>query len=144
MAAHDKDYRENFARSLFLTGKITQKTAYAVSPRIKELRAASGDPITLYIDSLGGSSAVAEAGSSRLAIIGAGAPIYPPALSKRFCRPVAKRAGHSGGFCCESVANMAFLITPKPIFTYEYRNPEPTGLEPATSAVTGRRSNQLS
>ncbi len=23
-------------------------------------------------------------------------------------------------------------------------NPEPTGLEPATSAVTGRRSNQLS
>ena len=60
MPAHDKDYRENFARSLFLTGKITQETAYALSPRIKELRAASGDPITLYIDSPGGSSAVAE------------------------------------------------------------------------------------
>jgi hypothetical protein len=29
-------------------------------------------------------------------------------------------------------------------FTYEKINPEPTGLEPATSAVTGRRSNQLS
>ena len=29
-------------------------------------------------------------------------------------------------------------------FTYEKDNPEPTGLEPATSAVTGRRSNQLS
>ena len=29
-------------------------------------------------------------------------------------------------------------------FTYENENPEPTGLEPATSAVTGRRSNQLS
>ena len=57
---HDKDYRENFARSLFLTGKITQETAHALSPRIKELRAASGDPITLYIDSTGGSSAVAE------------------------------------------------------------------------------------
>ena len=60
MPAHDKDYRENFARSLFLTGKITQEAAYALSPRIKELRAASGDPITLYIDSPGGSSAVAE------------------------------------------------------------------------------------
>ena len=60
MAVHDKDYRENFARSLFLTGKITQEAAYALSPRIKDLRAASGDPITLYIDSPGGSSAVAE------------------------------------------------------------------------------------
>ena len=60
MPVHDKDYRENFARSLFLTGKITQEAAYALSPRIKELRAASGDPITLYIDSPGGSSAVAE------------------------------------------------------------------------------------
>ena len=27
MSVHDKDYRENFARSLFLTGKITQETA---------------------------------------------------------------------------------------------------------------------
>jgi hypothetical protein len=27
MPAHDKDYRENFARSLFLTGKITQEAA---------------------------------------------------------------------------------------------------------------------
>ena len=60
MPVHDKDYRENFARSLFLTGKITQETAHALSPRIKELRAAGGDPITLYIDSPGGSSAVAE------------------------------------------------------------------------------------
>src|SRR5262245_14541283 len=45
---------------LFLTGRITQEVAHALSPRIKELRAASGDPITLYIDSPGGSSAVAE------------------------------------------------------------------------------------
>src|SRR5437762_12694515 len=60
MSVHDKDYRENFARSLFLTGKITQEAAHALSPRIKELRAASGDPIRLYIDSPGGSSAVAE------------------------------------------------------------------------------------
>ena len=37
MPVHDKNYRENFARSLFLTGKITQETAYALSPRIKEL-----------------------------------------------------------------------------------------------------------
>ena len=60
MPVHDKDYRENFERSLFLTGKITQETAHALSPRIKELRAASGDPITLYIDSPGGSSALEE------------------------------------------------------------------------------------
>jgi ATP-dependent protease ClpP protease subunit len=60
MSVQDKDYRENFARSLFLTGKITQESAYALNPRIKELRAASGEPITLYIDSHGGSSAVAE------------------------------------------------------------------------------------
>ncbi len=60
MAVHEKDYRENFARSIFLSGKITQETAYHLGPRIKELRAASGDPITLYIDSPGGSAAVAE------------------------------------------------------------------------------------
>jgi ATP-dependent protease ClpP protease subunit len=60
MAVQDKDYRENFARSIFLSGKITQETAYHLCPRIKELRAASGDPITLYIDSPGGSAAVAE------------------------------------------------------------------------------------
>ena len=60
MPVHDKDYRENFARSIFLTGKITQEAAYALSPQIKELRAASGDPITVYINSLGESSAVAE------------------------------------------------------------------------------------
>jgi ATP-dependent protease ClpP protease subunit len=60
MAVHDSDFRENFARSVFLTGKISQQTAYDLGPRIKELRAASGDPITLYIDSPGGSSAVAE------------------------------------------------------------------------------------
>ncbi len=60
MPVQDKDYRENFARSIFLSGKITQETAYHLGPRIKELRAASGDPITLYIDSPGGSAAIAE------------------------------------------------------------------------------------
>ena len=60
MPVQDKDYRENFARSIFLSGKITQETAYELAPRIKELRAASGDPITLYIDSPGGSAAIAE------------------------------------------------------------------------------------
>ncbi len=60
MPVQDKDYRENFARSIFLSGKITQETAYQLGPRIKELRAASGDPITLYIDSPGGSAAIAE------------------------------------------------------------------------------------
>src|SRR6516162_8587750 len=60
MPVHDEDYRENFARSLFLTGKITQEVAYALTPRIKELRAAGGDPIALCVDSAGGSSAVAE------------------------------------------------------------------------------------
>jgi Clp protease len=60
MPVQDKDYRENFARSVFLTGKITQQTAYDLGPRIKELRAASGDPITVYIDSPGGTAAIAE------------------------------------------------------------------------------------
>jgi hypothetical protein len=38
---------------------------------------------------------------------------------------------------------MAFVVL---IFQADYaeNDPEPTGLEPATSAVTGRRSNQLS
>jgi hypothetical protein len=57
---HDKDYRENFARSLFLTAKITQEALVRPKSANKELRAASGDAITLYIDSPGGSSAVAE------------------------------------------------------------------------------------
>ena len=35
MPAHDKDYRENFERSLFLTGKITQEMAYSPGPANK-------------------------------------------------------------------------------------------------------------
>ena len=35
MPAHDKDYRENFARSLFLTGKITQEAALRPKPANK-------------------------------------------------------------------------------------------------------------
>jgi ATP-dependent protease ClpP protease subunit len=60
MPVQEKDYRENFARSIFLRGNITQQTAYDLAPRIKELRAASGDPIIVYIDSPGGSAAIAE------------------------------------------------------------------------------------
>src|SRR5438034_9229921 len=95
MSVHDKDYRENFARSLFLTGKITQDAAHAVSSRIKELRAASGDPITLYIDSPGGSSAVA-AGIRLL--------IKAPGEEGRRCRLIRDAVGNASRAAAELLA----------------------------------------
>lgn len=61
MPAKENNYRENFARSVFLQGKIVQQTVYDLAPRIKELRTAGSGPITVYIDSPGGSIPAAEA-----------------------------------------------------------------------------------
>jgi hypothetical protein len=60
MANPDKDYRENPARAIYLVGKITQQTVHDLTPKILDLRNASTDPITVYIDSPGGSIAYAE------------------------------------------------------------------------------------
>jgi ATP-dependent protease ClpP protease subunit len=95
MPVQDKDYRENFARSVFLTGKITQATAYELGPRIKALRAASGDPITLYIDSSGGSAAIAE---------GIRFLIKAPDQDGRRCRLITVVTGTAGSAAADLLA----------------------------------------
>jgi ATP-dependent protease ClpP protease subunit len=48
--------RENSARSIFVTGEINQSMVDRLTPEIVKLRNESIDPVTVYIDSLGGST----------------------------------------------------------------------------------------
>jgi hypothetical protein len=56
----DKNYRENPSRCVYLTGVINQELVNKVTPTINELRCAGIDPITVYIDSPGGSTSHAH------------------------------------------------------------------------------------
>jgi ATP-dependent protease ClpP protease subunit len=56
-----KEFRENALRAVFVSGKIDAELVYRLAPAILRLRAESGDPITVEIDSLGGEIRNAEA-----------------------------------------------------------------------------------
>jgi ATP-dependent protease ClpP protease subunit len=60
MPTPNKDYRENPERAIYVLGRINQEMVHALTPKINQLRASSGDPITVYIDSPGGSIPLAE------------------------------------------------------------------------------------
>jgi len=49
-----KAYRENPERAIYVAGTIDQSLVDRLTPTINGLRISSSDPITLYIDSLGG------------------------------------------------------------------------------------------
>jgi ATP-dependent protease ClpP protease subunit len=54
------EFRPNPSRGVFLSGGITQELVYRLTPRIVELLHESREPITLYIDSPGGSVPLAS------------------------------------------------------------------------------------
>ncbi len=60
MAGPNKDYRESDDRAIYVTGPIEQALVDRLTPQINQLRLSSCDPVTAYIDSLGGSSSLAE------------------------------------------------------------------------------------
>src|ERR1700744_1629942 len=60
MPTPSKNYRENPNRAVYVTGKIDQDLVDKITPRINELRLESADPITVYIDSVGGQILLAE------------------------------------------------------------------------------------
>jgi ATP-dependent protease ClpP protease subunit len=55
-----KEFRENPARAIFVTGEIDERLVHRLMPEICRLRGESGDPITAYIDSRGGSTLSTE------------------------------------------------------------------------------------
>jgi len=55
VSAPDSLYREDVSKSIFITGLIDDALARELTPKIIELRAARKDPITVYINSNGGS-----------------------------------------------------------------------------------------
>jgi hypothetical protein len=59
-AVPNSNFRENFERAVYVTGRIDQDLLTRLTPDINRLRLGSLDPITLYIDSQGGSSFYAE------------------------------------------------------------------------------------
>src|SRR5436853_1159698 len=61
MATPNKPYRENPARSVYITGPIDQSLLDRLTPKINQLRFSDkAAPVTVYIDSPGGSVAIAE------------------------------------------------------------------------------------
>jgi ATP-dependent protease ClpP protease subunit len=60
VGAPDKNYRANPTRSILVGGEINAQLLLQLTPKILELRSASGEPITVYIDSNGGSVRIAD------------------------------------------------------------------------------------
>ncbi len=60
MPTPNKNYRENPKRAVYITGKIDQDLVDRITPTINEFRLESTDPITAYVDSPGGSIALAD------------------------------------------------------------------------------------
>jgi ATP-dependent protease ClpP protease subunit len=56
MGQPHSNYRANDGRSIFVTGSITQELIDRLTPQIRSLRAQSNQPITVYLDSPGGST----------------------------------------------------------------------------------------
>lgn len=56
----NKEFRENPARAVYITGKIDQQLIDRLTPEINRLRASAIDAITAYVDSPGGSIYHAE------------------------------------------------------------------------------------
>lgn len=56
----DADYEPNPARSIWIRGELDEALEDRLRPQILELTSSSGEPITLYIDSDGGSAAVGQ------------------------------------------------------------------------------------
>jgi ATP-dependent protease ClpP protease subunit len=60
MGSPHPHYRENSSRCIYVTGTINQELVNRLSPIINKFRLTSSDPVTVYIDSLGGSMAAAD------------------------------------------------------------------------------------
>lgn len=54
------NFRANPARAIYIQGSIDQNLVNQITPKIIEFQNQSRDPITIYIDSLGGSISSAE------------------------------------------------------------------------------------
>lgn len=60
MSSFTSNYRENHRRAIYVCGEINEDLLHKLTPQINALRCESRDPITVYIDSVGGSVPVAE------------------------------------------------------------------------------------
>ena len=77
MPAPSKAFRENPHRCVYVLGRIDQQQVYRVTSNIFRLRGEGSDPITVYIDSLGGKTFFAEEIRSLL---------YAPNQDSQVCR----------------------------------------------------------
>ena len=54
------NFRENSTRSIFVVGEIDERQVHRLTPEICKLRGLGSEPITVYINSRGGSTNYAE------------------------------------------------------------------------------------
>lgn len=66
MATADSNFRPNPTRRLLIAGEIRQELLDRITPEILTLRATGNDPITVYIDSYGGSTRISAVISNLL------------------------------------------------------------------------------
>ena len=74
-----KEFRENSARAVFVTGDIDERLVHRLTPEICRLRGVNSEPITAYINSRGGFTLCAEQLRSLLAT---------PEQEGRICRTI--------------------------------------------------------
>lgn len=60
MSHPSKDFREDYDRAVYVTGRIDRDLLTQLTPQINKLRLSCLDPVTVYIDSLGGNPFYAE------------------------------------------------------------------------------------
>ena len=84
------DYRPNPSRAVYVHGVIEEGLIHRLTPTILQLQATSRDPITVYIDSKGGSTGAME---TLLRLLGA--PDHDGAPSCRIITVVTSRAARA-------------------------------------------------
>lgn len=96
------DYRPNPERAVFVQGEIDQALVDRLTPTILSLQAKSRDPLTVYIDSVGGSIRAAEL-LSRL-LKASNQDFQPP------CRVITVVTGRAGSAAADLLASGDYVI----------------------------------
>lgn len=110
MGSPDKNYRENPKRCVFVIGQINAESVQNLTPKIIEMRGESSEPITIYIDSPGGSTHHSEILSGLL---------KSPNADNNSCRIITVVTGMAASAAADLLASGDYSIAyPKSIVHY--------------------------
>lgn len=139
MPQPSKDFRENPQRAIYVLGRVDQQQVLRLTPDIIRLRYECSDPITVYIDSIGGETYFAENIRSLL---------YAPDQDTRVCRIITVVTSHAGSAAADLLALGDYAIAYKNSSIYYHGTREASGdaltTEKASSLATSlKQANEL-